>query len=101
MLDNKEFEMVGFSRVVTDYTTFAYLTDVYVLSEHQGQGLGRWMMECLNEILNEWPVLRRFMLLTLHPEAAKLYQKTLGVCYWSDSASSVLSILERRGPGVG
>jgi GNAT superfamily N-acetyltransferase len=35
---------VGFARVVTDYATFAYLCDVYVLEEHQGHGLGKAMM---------------------------------------------------------
>ena len=35
---------VGFTRVVTDYATFAYLCDVYVLEEHQGHGLGKAMM---------------------------------------------------------
>jgi len=36
---------VGFARVVTDYATTAYLCDVYVLPEHQGKGLGRWLVE--------------------------------------------------------
>lgn len=35
-----EGRQVGFARVVTDGLVFAYLTDVYVLSEHQGRGLG-------------------------------------------------------------
>ncbi|HLA72197.1 MAG TPA: GNAT family N-acetyltransferase [Steroidobacteraceae bacterium] len=35
---------VGFTRVVTDYATFAYLCDVYVLEEHRGRGLSKWMM---------------------------------------------------------
>ena len=34
----------GFTRVVTDYATFAYLCDVYVLEEHRGRGLAKWMM---------------------------------------------------------
>ena len=34
-------EQVGFARVVTDYATFAYLADVFVLEPHRGQGLGR------------------------------------------------------------
>jgi GNAT superfamily N-acetyltransferase len=38
---------IGFARVVTDSATFAYLCDVYVLEEHQGKGLGKWMMECV------------------------------------------------------
>jgi GNAT superfamily N-acetyltransferase len=35
---------VGFTRVVTDHATFAYLCDVYVLEEHRGHGLGKHMM---------------------------------------------------------
>src|SRR6202030_1992513 len=39
----------GFARVCTDSATFAYLMDVYVLAEHRGQGLGRWLIECVME----------------------------------------------------
>ena len=35
---------VGLTRVVTDHATFAYLCDVYVLEEHQGRGLGKFLM---------------------------------------------------------
>ena len=35
---------VGLARVVTDYATFAYLCDVYVLEEHRERGLGKQMM---------------------------------------------------------
>lgn len=38
---------VGLARVVTDYATFAYLCDVYVLESHRGQGLGKWLIECV------------------------------------------------------
>lgn len=38
-------QQVGFARVITDRATFAYLADVYVLEEHQGRGLGRWLVE--------------------------------------------------------
>ncbi|KAM7199408.1 Acyl-CoA N-acyltransferase, partial [Rhypophila sp. PSN 637] len=57
-------EMVGFARLVTDYVTFAYLTDVYVLKEHQGHGLGKFMMECIHGVLEKWPDLRRGLLIT-------------------------------------
>jgi GNAT superfamily N-acetyltransferase len=40
-------QQVGFVRVVTDYATFAYLCDVFVLESHQGQGLGTWLMQCV------------------------------------------------------
>ena len=39
--------MVGFARVITDYATFAYLADVFVLPEHRGRGLGLWLVECV------------------------------------------------------
>jgi GNAT superfamily N-acetyltransferase len=56
-------EQIGLSRVVTDYATFAYLMDVYVLEGHRGQGLGKWLVECVMthpELQN----LRRFLLAT-------------------------------------
>lgn len=63
---------VGFARLITDYATFAYLCDVYVLEKHQGEGLGRWGMECIHD----HPVfeqLRRIMLFTT--TAPWLYEK--------------------------
>jgi GNAT superfamily N-acetyltransferase len=38
---------VGLARVVTDHATFAYLCDVYVLEEHRGRGLGKWLMRAV------------------------------------------------------
>jgi GNAT superfamily N-acetyltransferase len=38
---------IGFSRVITDFAVVGVIEDVYVLPDHQGQGLGRFMMECL------------------------------------------------------
>ncbi|MDB5059227.1 MAG: family acetyltransferase [Chloroflexi bacterium] len=40
-----EERQIGFARVLTDYTKLAYLSDVYVLSEYRGQGLGRWLVQ--------------------------------------------------------
>lgn len=37
---------IGFARFVTDYATFAYLCDVYVLETYQGQKLGKWLIAC-------------------------------------------------------
>jgi len=44
VLESASGAQVGFTRVVTDYATFAYLCDVYVLEEHRGHGLGKRMM---------------------------------------------------------
>jgi GNAT superfamily N-acetyltransferase len=38
---------VGFARVITDYATFAWLADVFVLKEFRGQGLGKWLVEVI------------------------------------------------------
>ena len=38
-------EQVGFARIVTDYATFAWVADVFVLPDHRGQGLSKWLME--------------------------------------------------------
>jgi GNAT superfamily N-acetyltransferase len=44
---------IGFARVVTDYTIFAYLCDVFILEEYQGQGLGKWLTETILKFLDE------------------------------------------------
>ncbi|MCZ6557395.1 MAG: GNAT family N-acetyltransferase [SAR324 cluster bacterium] len=38
---------VGFARVITDYATFGYLGDVFILQSHQGLGLGKWLLDCV------------------------------------------------------
>ena len=63
---------VGFARVITDRATFAYLGDVFVLEDHRGQGLARWLME----VIHAHPELqgfRRWVLLTR--DAHALYRQ--------------------------
>ena len=92
--------MVGLVRVVTDYVTFGYMTDVYVMREYQGKGLGKWMLECLGEIISEWSLMRHFFLFTTSTATSQLYKKTLGVVDWRETPTSKLIFMERRGPGV-
>lgn len=40
-------QQIGFARVVTDYATFAWLADVFVLGEYRGQSLGKWLIEVI------------------------------------------------------
>ena len=40
-------KQIGFASVVTDYTHFAYVQDVFVIEEYRGRGLGKWLMECI------------------------------------------------------
>lgn len=65
-------DQVGFTRVVSDYTTFAYLCDVYVLDEHRGRGLASWMLEAI-AAHPDLQGLRRFMLATR--DAHSLYAR--------------------------
>ena len=39
--------LIGFARVVSDFATFAYLGDVFVLEEFRGRGLSKRMMETI------------------------------------------------------
>ena len=43
----KNDKQIGFARVVTDYATFAWIADVFVLPEHRGHGLSKWLMEVI------------------------------------------------------
>ncbi len=56
-------KQIGFSRVVTDRSTYAYLADVFILPEYRGQGLSKRMME---KVMNhpELQGLRRWSLAT-------------------------------------
>jgi peroxiredoxin/predicted N-acetyltransferase YhbS len=36
---------IAFARVISDYATFVYLADVFVLEEFRGRGIADWMLE--------------------------------------------------------
>jgi GNAT superfamily N-acetyltransferase len=54
---------IGFARVVTDYTTFAFILDDYVEESHRGRGLGKWLMQTIQQH-PDLQGLRRWMLYT-------------------------------------
>lgn len=54
---------VGLVRVISDYTTFAYLCDVYVLEPHRGRGLSKTALQLL-ETHPKLQGLRRLHLVT-------------------------------------
>jgi len=65
-------EQVGFARVVTDYCTFAWLADVFVVEAHRGIGLSKWLMEVVMnhpQLIN----MRRWILAT--KDAHGLYEQ--------------------------
>jgi GNAT superfamily N-acetyltransferase len=63
---------VGFARVISDWTTYAYFCDVYVLEAHRGRGLGVWLMETVLAY-PELQGIRRLSLTTR--DAHGLYEK--------------------------
>ena len=65
-------DQIGFARVVTDFATFAYLGDVFILEKFRGQGLSKWLMEV---IINHSDLqgFRRWILAT--KDAHSLYEK--------------------------
>jgi len=63
---------IGFARVISDRATFAYLADVFVLEERRGQGLARFLMECV-DAHPELHALRRWLLVTR--DAHGLYER--------------------------
>lgn len=65
-------EQVGFARVVSDYVTYAWLADVFILKEYRGLGLSKWMLEFIMSH-PDLQVLRRWMLATR--DAHKLYSR--------------------------
>jgi GNAT superfamily N-acetyltransferase len=56
-------KQIGMARVVTDYATFAYLCDVFVLEEFQGRGLGKFLMQTV-VAHPDLTYIRRFLLAT-------------------------------------
>ncbi|SFF28104.1 GNAT family N-acetyltransferase [Spirosoma endophyticum] len=62
----------GFARVITDFATFGYLADVFILPEHRGLGLSKQLMTF---IIAYPPLqrLRRIMLVTR--DAHGLYEQ--------------------------
>ena len=87
--DNEETEgsqpkqcgrLIGFARCITDFTTFSYVTDVYILPSYQGEGLGKWIVQCAGEVHDSMPYLRRSMLFTSDWErSVPFYKSVLGM----------------------
>lgn len=65
-------KQVGFARLITDKTTFAYLCDVFVLPEHRGKGLSKWLLSVMHAH-PDLQSLRRWVLVTR--DAHGLYQQ--------------------------
>ncbi|KAL1602630.1 hypothetical protein SLS60_006047 [Paraconiothyrium brasiliense] len=84
-------KLLGFARCVTDFTTFLYLTDVYIDPDSQGKGLGAWLIKCVQEVIKDMPHLRRSLLFTSSWEkSVPFYEKLMD-----------MSVLECKRPAEG
>jgi GNAT superfamily N-acetyltransferase len=54
---------IGFARVISDFATFAYLGDVFILAPHRGKGLAKWLLACIRSH-PDLQGLRRWLLAT-------------------------------------
>ena len=43
----KDEEQIGFARVLTDVMAYAIILDMIIIEEFRGQGLGKWLMQCI------------------------------------------------------
>ncbi|WP_255501896.1 GNAT family N-acetyltransferase [Olivibacter sp. SDN3] len=68
----KNKKQIGFARVISDFSTIAYLGDVYILEDYRELGLSKWLMETIMSY-SHLQGLRRWILLTR--DAHELYRK--------------------------
>lgn len=85
----RQSEQIGFARLVTDKATFAYLADVFILEQHRGKGLSKWLIEVI-QFHPELQGLRRWMLGTR--DAHGLYAQ-FG---WSEISEETRKIFMQR-----
>lgn len=67
----EEENQIGFARVITDYSRFAYLADVFILEEWRGKGLSKWLVKTIME----HPKLQQARWMLATKDAHSLYEK--------------------------
>ena len=66
-----EGKFAGFCRVITDYSTFSYICDLFILTEYQNRKYGKFLME---SILNDAEIRDTFFVLFTQT-AHKFYER--------------------------
>lgn len=88
--------LIGLGRWVTDNVTVVYINDIYVVKEHRGKGLARWLLECMNEQLALIPSLRgTIMIAERGSTAERLYKRY----FFMEDLVATDILLDRKGPG--
>lgn len=85
-------KQLGFARMITDRSTFAYLADVFVTPKYRGKGLSKLLMESIVEH-PDLQGLRRMVLATA--DAHGLYEK-----YGFTQLNNEKLFMERWNPDV-
>ncbi|KAJ5321879.1 uncharacterized protein N7506_011009 [Penicillium brevicompactum] len=103
---NPASEFIGIARCITDFTTFIYLTDVFILPLYQGHGLGTWLVECVQQVIESMPYLRRSLLFTEDwKRSVPFYKKLMKMEVHQhqpptdESEAKGLAVLMRKGKG--
>ena len=96
---SRGFNQIGLARLITDRVTFAWLTDVYVVEEEKGKGLGKWLVQCVDEVLSQMPHLRRAMLITGEGGPQSFYERTLGMKRFGRLEGRAI-VMQRVGDGA-
>jgi len=65
-------KQIGVARVVSDYSIFAYLCDVFIHEDYRGHGLGKWLVQTIMEH-PDLKEMRRWVLVT--SDAHGLYKQ--------------------------
>ena len=65
-------QQIGVARVVTDYSIFAYLCDVFIHENYRAHGLGKWLIQTIMEH-PDLKDIRRWLLVT--NDAHELYKQ--------------------------
>jgi GNAT superfamily N-acetyltransferase len=68
----EEENQVGFARVISDYSTYAWLCDVFIDENYRGRGLGKWLIASIMSH-PELQSVRRWALATR--DAHELYER--------------------------
>lgn len=98
--DNPKQTFLGIARGVTDFTTFLYLTDVWVDPSYQGKGLGSWLVRCVQEVIESMPHLRRSLLMTADwKRSVPFYEKLMEMELFPCQQGEGLAVMERKGVG--
>ncbi|HEX5078282.1 MAG TPA: GNAT family N-acetyltransferase [Geminicoccaceae bacterium] len=78
LMDEGRDRQVGFARVVTDHARIAWLSDVFVLEPYRRRGLGKWLVQSVQDD-PRLAAVRRWLLSTA--DAHGLYRR----CGWEDA----------------